>query len=94
MGPQHDRYLTCPDPAGRSTADLYDLVRQLCNKHIDVYFFHLMDVTLKMESYLQSLLSKYRCKLFVLKLDSNIDQLLPNIIQSIDSSVMRSNWGN
>lgn len=66
---------------------------QLCNKNIDIHFFHLMDVTNKMEAVFDELLGKYRCKLYRWKLDHDIEAFLPNLLQSIDSSVMRSNWG-
>jgi len=93
MGMQHDRYINCEDPGGFKATDLKEKIAVLCNKNIDIHFFHLMDVTLKMERLFDTLLSKYKCKLYVWKLDQDVDQFLPNVIQSIDSSVMRSNWG-
>lgn len=94
MGPEHDRYLTCDDPSGKKSSDLKTYVRQMCNKNIDLYFFHLMHVTIQMEQLLDSHLQKFGCRLYDLKLDQNVEQFLPNVLQSIDSSVMRSNWGN
>ncbi len=88
-----DRYLTCEDPNGHSTANVRDAIRDLANRNVDLHFFHLMEITQKMEAFLDSLLRVYNSKLFVSQLDSNVEQFLPHIVQSINSSVMRSNWG-
>ncbi|KAJ3223616.1 hypothetical protein HK099_000908 [Clydaea vesicula] len=93
MGPRHDRYIDCEDPNGLRTSDFKNIIRELCNKNIDLHFFHLTEATKKMEVVFDTLLKKYSCKLFVWKLDQNVDQFLPNVLQSIDSSVMKSNWG-
>lgn len=58
MGPEHDRYIDCDDPAGRSPKDLKDLVRKMCNKYIDLHIFHLNDVTNKQEKLLENELKK------------------------------------
>lgn len=105
MGKKHDRYYNTPDPNGHSPADMKELVRTLCNKNIDLYTFRLNDVTDKFESAIKEHLKKFGCVLTVLRLGdleknergelcgSALDRILPQIMMSIDSSVMRSNWG-
>ena len=93
MGAQHDRYLRVSDPFGHNPLDLKEIIRYMCNNNIDLHFFHLMKVTEKMESCFDIMLNKFGAKLYVWNIEQNIDQFLPLVVQSIESSVVKSTWG-
>ncbi|KAJ3062379.1 hypothetical protein HK102_008777 [Quaeritorhiza haematococci] len=91
MGPKEDRYWTGKDPSGLGPEDLDQLLREVCaNRGIDYYFFHLTQYTSKMEAVFASILGKYGCELYVLKMSQGPEEFLPKVLASINSSVMRS----
>ncbi|KAJ1569902.1 hypothetical protein HK096_010556 [Nowakowskiella sp. JEL0078] len=98
-GPQNDRFHNCPDPAGRGPQTAEELMRFLANSEIEIHAFKIPVMgssmvndfkTEKMHMRFREILNRYGSEIFVHQLSEGPETFLPNVLQAVSSSVIRS----